>query len=100
MDYWGGGGGGAKGMLALPPPKLLGGGPGPPVPMPMGHISYFSSYNSCCHNYWYLNLNFQGAKNYFEVPPALDISKVKVNPKLLISHSKFSGPRKFTLRYQ
>ena len=26
--------------------------------------------------------------------------KVKVHPKLLISQSKFSGPRKFTLRYQ
>ena len=26
--------------------------------------------------------------------------KVEVNPKLLISQSKFSGPRKFTLRYQ
>ena len=26
--------------------------------------------------------------------------KVEVYPKLLISQSKFSGPRKFTLRYQ
>ena len=26
--------------------------------------------------------------------------KVKIYPKLLISQSKFSGPRKFTLRYQ
>ena len=36
MDLWGGGGGGggAKGMWA-PPLKLLGGGPGPPLPTPM-----------------------------------------------------------------
>ena len=26
--------------------------------------------------------------------------KVKVHPKLLISQNKFSGPRKFILRYQ
>ena len=26
--------------------------------------------------------------------------KVQIHPKLLISGSKFSGPRKFTLRYQ
>ena len=35
MDYWGGGGGGAKGYVAPPPLKLLG-GPGPPLPTPMG----------------------------------------------------------------
>ena len=29
-----------------------------------------------------------------------DISKSKFFPKLLMSQSKFSGPRKFTLRYQ
>ena len=32
----GGGGGGAKGMLG-PPLKLLGGGPGPPLPTLMGY---------------------------------------------------------------
>ena len=26
--------------------------------------------------------------------------KVKIHPKLLVSQSKFSDPRKFTLRYQ
>ena len=37
MDYWGGGGGGAKGMLGPHPLKLFGGGPGPPLPTPMGY---------------------------------------------------------------
>ena len=32
-----GGGGGAKGMLDPPPLKLLGGGPGPPLPTPMAY---------------------------------------------------------------
>ena len=31
---------------------------------------------------------------------ALDVLKSEVHPKLLISQSKFSGPRKFTLRYR
>ena len=38
MDYWGGGGeGGGKGYVAPPPLKLLGEGPGLPLPTPMGY---------------------------------------------------------------
>ena len=35
-----------------------------------------------------------------DIQLTFDISKLEVHSKLLISLSKFSGPRKFTLRYQ
>ena len=34
------------------------------------------------------------------IHPSSGYLKIKVHPKLLVSQSKFSGPRKFTLRYQ
>ena len=37
--------------------------------------------------------------NHRDIQSALYL-KVEVHPKLLISQSKFSGPRKYTLRYQ
>ena len=50
--------------------------------------------------YLFQSDNYYKKRVLMQLQLTFDISKLKFTPKLLISQSKFSGPRKFTLRYQ